>query len=318
MITNCSLDSYTITDTRSRHEDTNYCTVSITVGTNDAVTKTQSMGDQNNGTFHPGLGVSADVPTDQSVPVVLSYVILNNGHGSQADVEKGIKAALSALGQAGAKAASGAIGPAVGSELGAILGTAVVPLVGTAIGALAGWVTGEVGNILFANCDGVVATGVHIYTSTDLANQTANGHKITETVSHPGTDSEKGCGSNSEYSTATTISSIASITPVFPLAGKYAAGGAQGPVIAVTGNAITVDMSAYHRPSAFGTILDVNDITVTFPDDKTYSGKLEAPGTILWSNNSSWTKVGIGVFVGGGVVNIRSIKDAVAGAGGPV
>ena len=57
------------------------------------------MGDQNNGTFHPGLGVSADVPTDQSVPVVLSYVGLNNGHGSQADVEKGIKAVLPALGR---------------------------------------------------------------------------------------------------------------------------------------------------------------------------------------------------------------------------
>ena len=318
MITNFSLDSYTITDTRSRHKDTNYCTVSITVGDNPAVTNTQSMGDQNNGTFHPGLGVFADVPTDQSVPVVLSYVILNNGHGSPGDVEKGIRAALTALGQAGAKAASEAAGDALSSELGGFLGTAAVPLVGPAINALAGWLTNEVGNILFADCDGIVATGVHIYMSTDLANQTANGNKISETVSHPGTKSNTGCGGNSKYSTVTTISSIASVTSVFPLAGKYAAGGAQGPVIAVTGNAITVDMSAYHRPSAFGTIIDVNDITVTFPDDKTYSGKLQAPGTILWSNNSSWTKVGIGVFGGGGFVNIRNIKDAVAGAGGRV
>ena len=31
--------------------------------------------------------------------------------------------------------------------------------------------------------------------------------------------------------------------------------------------------------------------TRTFPDDKSYTGVLQAPGTILWSNNSSWTKV---------------------------
>ena len=206
MITNFSLDSYTITDTRSRHKDTNYCTVSITVGDNPAVTKTKSMGDQNNGTFHPGLGVSADVPTDQSVPVVLSYVILNNGHGSPGDVEKGIRAALDALGQAGTKAATNALGDAVSSELGSILGTAAVPLAGPAINALAKWLTNEVGKILFANCDGVVAAGLHIYASTDLANQTANGNKISETVSHPGTKSAAGCGGNSNYSTATTIS----------------------------------------------------------------------------------------------------------------
>ena len=38
MITNFSLDSFSITDTRSRHEDTDFATVSITVGTNAAIT----------------------------------------------------------------------------------------------------------------------------------------------------------------------------------------------------------------------------------------------------------------------------------------
>jgi hypothetical protein len=29
---------------------------------------------------------------------------------------------------------------------------------------------------------------------------------------------------------------------------------------------------------------------VTFPDDSTYTAKLQAPNTIAWSNNSTWTK----------------------------
>jgi hypothetical protein len=305
MITNFSLDSYTISNTRSVHKDTNYCTVSITVGTNPAITKTQSMGDQNNGTYKVGLGISAELPPSP-VPVVFSYVILNNGHGSPGDVEKGVQAALSAIGSAGAKAAASATGAAIGSALGASIGTAVVPILGTAIGALAGYLTSEIGSVLFANCDGVVATGVRIYTSTDLIKQTANGHKLTETTKHPGTDSATGCGANSQYSTVDSISTLASVTPVIDLRGKWASGGVPGPVIAVSGNAISIDMSAYHRPTAQGTILDSNDITVTFPDDKTYTAKLQAPNTIAWSNNSTWTKVAAVSL--GSVVNVRKLS----------
>jgi hypothetical protein len=50
-------------------------------------------------------------------------------------------------------------------------------------------------------------------------------------------------------------------------------------------------MSAYRRPSASGSIVDASTITVTFPDDKTYTGKLQPPNTILWSNGSTWTKI---------------------------
>src|SRR4051794_12980690 len=115
MITNFSLDNFRITDTRSRHEDTDFVTVSITVGNKPAVTKTQSVGDVNNGTHAVGLGVSAEIPTDVAVPVVFSYVILNNGHGDHAAVQRGVEAALSALGSQAAKAATTAAGGAIGA-----------------------------------------------------------------------------------------------------------------------------------------------------------------------------------------------------------
>ena len=84
------------------------------------------------------------------------------------------------------------------------------------------------------------------------------------------------------------------ITPtrtVLDLRGTWASGGVPGPVISVIGNALSVDMSAYKRPQASGSIVDASDIRVTFPDDKTYTGKLQLPNRILWSNNSIWTKV---------------------------
>jgi hypothetical protein len=55
--------------------------------------------------------------------------------------------------------------------------------------------------------------------------------------------------------------------------------------------ALTVDMSAFGRPTAHGTVVDGSSITVTFPDDKTYTGQLQSPNKIRWSNGSVWTKV---------------------------
>jgi hypothetical protein len=80
---------------------------------------------------------------------------------------------------------------------------------------------------------------------------------------------------------------------VFDLYGTWTDGPGRGPgpVIVVLGTNLQVNMSAFHRPVANGSILNRSTISVTFPDDRTYTGQLVAPGTILWSNNSTWTKL---------------------------
>src|SRR3954447_10059669 len=77
-----------------------------------------------------------------------------------------------------------------------------------------------------------------------------------------------------------------SINTLVDLNGTWASGGAPGPVISTTLAAITIDMSAYNRPPAQGTILDNSTISVNFPDDQTYSARLVAPNTIQWSTGS--------------------------------
>jgi hypothetical protein len=77
---------------------------------------------------------------------------------------------------------------------------------------------------------------------------------------------------------------------LFDLTGTWESGGVRWPVISVSGPSISVDMSAYKRPVASGTILGSSDITVTFPDDNTYTAKLQLPNIIQWSNHSAWTK----------------------------
>jgi hypothetical protein len=77
----------------------------------------------------------------------------------------------------------------------------------------------------------------------------------------------------------------------FDLTGSWNAPGTTGhPFLSVTGTLINVDMATLGRPFAFGQVIDGVTIRVTFPDDRTYTGTLQAPNRILWSNNTVWTK----------------------------
>jgi hypothetical protein len=84
---------------------------------------------------------------------------------------------------------------------------------------------------------------------------------------------------------------LIAVTTLLDLSGRWASGGVAGPVISVNNPFISVDMSTFNRPTATGRIVDSSDIAVTFPDADTFTGKLQLPNTILWSNHSAWTKV---------------------------
>lgn len=131
----------------------------------------------------------------------MNYTIVNSGHQSWDDVNKILTSSGSYLATLGAKAATAAIGAAVGAEL----GTDVVPIIGTALGAIAGWLVGELTGLLTANCDRPVAAEQAAFKGSQLWADTARG-AYTHTTSHPGIDSNSGCGSNSIYTATWSIS----------------------------------------------------------------------------------------------------------------
>lgn len=183
-----TLDSFKITDTRSRHEDTDYVSFTLAVnpqgGKGTPKTVTKAMGNVNNGT-HPVNLTFPSVTINSTDVVVLNYLIVNSGHKNAGQIESALEAAGSNL------AAKG------GVALGAAVGSAV-PGLGTALGAIAGWLAGEITGMLNANCDGAVAAEQDTFTYNDLLAKTASG-KFTQTTKHPGTNSPHGCGSNSMY-----------------------------------------------------------------------------------------------------------------------
>jgi hypothetical protein len=86
---------------------------------------------------------------------------------------------------------------------------------------------------------------------------------------------------------------VAAVPTVFDLNGTYTDGGTARPVISNVNDVLTVNMSSQHRPNASGVVINSDTILITFPDDATYTAKLQAPGTIRWSNGSAWQKVNL-------------------------
>jgi hypothetical protein len=82
------------------------------------------------------------------------------------------------------------------------------------------------------------------------------------------------------------------INTMLNLNGNWTDGSSRSAAISIEfPSSLRVDMSSFNRPTASGSIDDWDTIRVTFPDDRTYTGQLEAPNNIRWSNGSVWTKV---------------------------
>jgi hypothetical protein len=177
-----SLDSYDIKDTRSRHEDTNYVSVALSVnGKIIGNPQTKFMGDQNNGTFHVGLNF-AEVEVPENATVIMMYQILNSGHANQADLEKALTDALW-------EAPSG---DAWWETFKKYLLKYGLPLV-------------------FPNCDGPITpeAGRQIVWKSAELKGIAPGEKFEDTQNEPGNKSPAGCGSNSHYIVHYTVTAAA-------------------------------------------------------------------------------------------------------------
>jgi hypothetical protein len=84
--------------------------------------------------------------------------------------------------------------------------TIAIPVLGSALAAIEGWLLSKLTGVVLANCDGLVAVELRALMGRDLYLLTGNGTQpVTVTVQHPGTDSETGCGGNSDYEVTWTI-----------------------------------------------------------------------------------------------------------------
>jgi hypothetical protein len=198
-----TLNSFKITNTRSLHNDTDFVAMAVAVGSNaPIILPTKSMGDLNNGTYQVSMSIPNVVVGAQQA-VAFSYSIVNTGY-DQNSVEQALKKAVSALAQKGAEAGAAAASTALGGD--PSTGKAIADAVGPTL-------IDKLTSVIFADCDGTVAGGKHVFSGAQLAAKTANGAVFSATDNNPGTDSPTGCGSNSQYYVSWSVKGE-NVTPI--------------------------------------------------------------------------------------------------------
>ena len=99
-----------------------------------------------------------------------------------------------------------------------------------------------------------------------------------------------GCPDPNAWTTVTFPADFAPIVTEVSLNGDWTDGSSRNAVISVRLRTLSIDMSAFGRPAASGTVDGYQQITAVFPDDRSYTGQLVG-NSIHWSNGSQWQKV---------------------------
>ena len=100
-----------------------------------------------------------------------------------------------------------------------------------------------------------------------------------------------GCpGHMNDFSTVTFPADWTPVSTEVSLNGDWTDGSSRNAMIAVSRRSLSIDMSAFGRPAASGTVDGFSEITADFPDDRSYKGQLVGTA-IRWSNGSQWRKV---------------------------
>lgn len=188
------LDSFSISNTRSRHTDTDFVSVSLRVGANDFGTLTKSMGDLNNGTYQVGLefpNVAID-GTDAETRILFIYQIVNAGN-DPGGVDQRLESTADVIAGAIAGGSIALAGPTGG--VASVPGLAAAGVI-EALSSFYSWLT--------VDCDGPVAVDAASVAEADLFALLSQG-PLSKTINYPGTDSPAGCGSNSQYSVTWSV-----------------------------------------------------------------------------------------------------------------
>ena len=207
-----SVDHYHVTTTRALDADTDTAQATLGTGNWAIQTKKQVIGEIG-GLSTPKEGQLnlldfEPVTVELCEAVLFNYLILNSGNADQKTIDTALVSAGTSLTSDSVSSVSKSLGAGVGAIVGIeLVGSIVAPVIGSLLGSLVGYLIGKLGNIVFANCDGLVAAEQIALTGRDLHLKTANG-PLTATTTHPGTDSPTGCGSNSQYEVTWSIKRV--------------------------------------------------------------------------------------------------------------
>jgi hypothetical protein len=199
-----AFESFQITNTRSRHTDTDFASLGLGAASTSNQVQTKAMGDLNNGTYQVGLAEGPVDASQGSQGLVFHYSVVNQGHTDASTVETQLHNAVNALLDIAKKALDGQVNQQVPTS-GSGQGMSTADLENEALKqliAVAAWILAQAVNAgitaFFADCDGVCVADTIALDLATLQRLTGSG-TYRETRAYPGANSPSGCGTNSMY-----------------------------------------------------------------------------------------------------------------------
>jgi len=217
------LESFHISNTRSRHDDTDTVTFGLQVAGQQFPIQSFFAGNLNNGDYPVNLVFGPVLITQDTTPAVFTYSIYNGNAGelptslvalNQTFLSKVVSLTLKLSGaDTGfpnfSSGEAGADVPSSDDPFERPLTPQDNPFDNTS-----GWsdlflgaIVGAIGGFLFPDCDGFVAgDGVGLSKKQwDEAISSAGGTTLRITMHYPGSNSPAGCGSNSDYTVTWSV-----------------------------------------------------------------------------------------------------------------
>jgi hypothetical protein len=200
-----NIDSFQITDTRSVHTDTNYASLSFSVGEDvkhqDTAWNMPQYGNYNNGTY-PGNLVCAPLTIYPDSPLTFNYLMLNAGFTTQSKAD-------SVLGNVGLKMLNGAPLPA---------GASCLQQVATEYASVFNTV------LRLPGCDGLVAAEQVTFQYEDLASRlSGTPATFTHVTTHTGPKIAHSCNpSPSNYIVHWSVSEVVAVPDLIDMDGADA------------------------------------------------------------------------------------------------
>jgi len=206
------LESFHISNTRSRHEDTDTVTFGLQVSDQQSPIQSHFAGNLNNGDYPVNLRFGPVWIMGETVTSVFTYEIYNGGAGS-------LPTSLVTLNQTLLNQVVPLVEKTEGLDSGFFNASAGeadadVPNLEDPFDDTSDWsgfilesLVDEIGSFLFPDCDGFVAAdGIGASKRQwDKAIDSAGGQTFRKTMHYAGSNSPAGCGSNSDYTVTWSV-----------------------------------------------------------------------------------------------------------------
>jgi hypothetical protein len=184
--------------------DTDYASASVAIGNWPSVTAVQALGDlKSNQEGQTNLLSLGPTTMELAELVSFNYLVINNGSAEPAKAMAALAQGANSLNQGSVTSISKQIQSGVTKivEVGIDSVLESVPVVGSIVAPIANWLLDQLSTIVFANCDGLVAAELRVFPGKPDPSL----ELVEAPVTHPGTDSAIGCGSNSVYEVWRTV-----------------------------------------------------------------------------------------------------------------